>query len=135
MTHTWKPPGYNSVSPYLVTKTAQEVIDFLCATLDATPLRRHEAEDGSVMHAEVRIDDTVVMIGEAPQGWEAVPCHVHLYVPDVDGTYALALENGGASVQEPEQKGGGDPDRRSGVKGPGGNTWWFSTQVDGEQPS
>ena len=68
------------------------------------------------------------MIGEAPEGWSAVPCHIHVYVPDVDETYALALENGGESVQAPVQK--GDPDRRSGVKGPGGNTWWFSTQVE-----
>ena len=129
MTHTWKPSGYNSVSPYLVTKNAQEVIDFLCATLDAIPLRRHENEDGSVLHAEVRIDDTVVMIGEAPDGWEAVPCHIHIYVPDVDATYALALENGGESVQAPLKK--DDPDRRAAVKGPGGSTWWFGTQVDG----
>ncbi len=129
MTDTWKPPGYNSVSAYLVTKNAQEIIDFLDATLGATSLRRHDNEDGSVGHAEVRIDDTVVMIGEAPEGWSAIPCHIHVYVPDVDKTYAAALENGGESVQEPVQK--GDPDRRSGVKGPGGNTWWFSTQVEG----
>ena len=79
--------------------------------------------------AEVRIDDTVVMIGEAPEGWEAVPCHIHIYVPDVDATYALALENGGESVQAPVKK--DDPDRRAAVKGPGGSTWWFGTQVDG----
>ena len=126
---TWKPPGYNSVSPYLVAENAQEVIDFLKATLDVTSLRRHENEDGSIKHAEVRIDDTVVMIGQAPPSWSAVPCHIHVYVPDVDETYAAALENGGESVQEPVQK--GDPDRRCGVKGPGGNTWWFSTQVEG----
>ena len=126
MTDTWKPPGYNSVSPYLVVENAQEVLDFLLATLDATSLRRHENEDGSIRHAEVRIDDTVVMIGQAPQGSSAVPCHIHIYVRDVDETYAVALENGGESVQAPVQK--GDPDRRSGVKGPGGNTWWFSTQ-------
>ena len=126
---TWKPPGYNSVSPYLVAENAQEVIDFLKATLDVTSLRRHENEDGSIKHAEVRIDDTVVMIGQAPPSSSAVPCHIHVYVPDVDETYAAALENGGESVQEPVQK--GDPDRRSGVKGPGGNTWWFSTLVEG----
>ncbi len=127
MTDKWKPPGYNSVSPYLVVENAQEVIDFLNATLDTTELRRHEDEDGRVRHAELRIDDSVVMIGEASEGWDAVPCHLHIYVPDVDATYAAALENGGDSVQEPVQM--GDPDRRSGVKGPGGNTWWFSTQV------
>lgn len=78
MTIPWKPPGYNSVSPYLITKKAQQVNDFLSVTLDATSLRRHEREDGSVMHAEVRIDDTVVMIGEAQEGWEAAPCHLHV---------------------------------------------------------
>ena len=128
MTDTWKPAGYNSVSPYVVTKNAQEVIGFLCATLDAKELRRFDNEDGSVMHAEVRIDDTVVMIGGAPEGFDAVPCHVHVYVPDVDETYQAALENGGDSVQAPVK--GDDPDRRAGVKGPGGNTWWFGTKVE-----
>jgi uncharacterized glyoxalase superfamily protein PhnB len=80
------------------------------------------------MHAEVRIDDTVVMIGEAQEGWEAAPCHLHVYVLDVDATYATVLKNGGDLVQAPVQK--GDADRRSGVKGPGGNTWWLSTQVE-----
>ena len=130
MTDTWKPPGYNSVSTYLVTNNAQEIIDFLHATVGATPLRRYDNEDGSVRHAEVRIDDTVVMMGGAPGGWSAVPCHIHVYVPDVDETYAAALANGGESVQEPVQK--GDPERRCGVKGPGGNTWWFSTQVESD---
>jgi uncharacterized glyoxalase superfamily protein PhnB len=46
----------------------------------------------------------------------------------VDATYATALENGDDSVQAPVQK--GDADRRSRVKEPGGNTWWFSTQVE-----
>ena len=127
MTSTWKPADYNSVSPYLVTKNAQEIIDFLSSTVGATQLRRHENEDGSIMHAEVRLDDTVIMIGTAPEGSAAVPCHLHVYVPDVDRTYEAALANGGESVQAPVRK--RDPDRRCGVKGPGGNTWWFSTQV------
>ena len=101
----------------------------LGATLDAAPLRRDENEDGSVRRTEVRINDTVVMMGEAPPGWSPVPCHIHIYVPDVDATYAAALENGGESVQAPVQK--GDPDRRAGVRGPGGNTWWFGTQMTG----
>ena len=127
MNTTWKPDGYNSVSPYLVTKNAQEIIDFLISTVGAAALRRIENEDGAIMHAEVRLDDTVIMMGGAPEGFSAVPCHIHVYVPDVDRAYAAALENGGESVQAPVRK--GDPDRRCGVKGPGGNTWWFSTQL------
>ncbi len=68
--------------------------------------------------------------GRSARSPERLPSgRYHVYVPDVDETYAAALENGGESVQAPVKK--GDPDRRSGVKGPGGNTWWFSTQVEG----
>lgn len=124
----WKPEGYPMVSAYLITSDAQAVIDFLVATLEAEALRRFEMPDGSIMHAEVRIDDSVVMIGEAGENWPPVPCHIHVYVPDVDRTHARALANGATEVQAPEQK-EGDADRRGGVKDPGGNTWWFATQT------
>lgn len=127
MPHAWKPDGYTSVSPYLITRNAEAVIDFLRKTLEAEPLRRFDMPDGTIMHAEVRIDDTVVMLGEAGSEWRPVPCHVHVYVPDVDRTFERALANGGEAVQAPQQK-EGDPDRRGGVTDPGGNTWWFSTQ-------
>jgi uncharacterized glyoxalase superfamily protein PhnB len=80
------------------------------------------------MHAEVRIDDTVVMIADGGGAWPAFPSWLHVYVPDVDATYRRALAAGGVSVQEPKAR-EGDPDRRGGVKDPGGNTWWVSTQV------
>jgi uncharacterized glyoxalase superfamily protein PhnB len=127
MSHDWKPSGYPSVSPYLITSNAEAVIGFLEATLEAKPLRRYDRPDGTIMHAEVRIDDSVVMFGEAGGEWAPVPCHLHVYVPDVDATYARALKNGGVPVQAPLKK-DGDPDRRGGVMDPGGNTWWFSTQ-------
>lgn len=130
MPKEWKPEGHSSVSPYLITENAEAVITFLHAALGAVSLRRYDMPDGSIMHAEVRIDDTVVMIGQAGGDWPPVPCHLHVYVPDVDGTYARAIEHGAASVQEPTRK-GDDPDRRGGVKDPGGNTWWFATQQPG----
>lgn len=128
MSTNWKPAGYTSVSPYLITAKAQAVIDFAVATLAATPLRRFEMPDGSIMHAELDVDGTVVMLGEAGGEWPPVPCHLHVYVPDVDVAYALALKNGATSVSEPAQR-DGDPDRRGGVLDPGGNTWWFSSQL------
>ncbi len=126
MPKDWKPTDYTSVAPYLVTQSAQAIIDFLRATVDATQLRRVEKSNGSIMHAEVRIDDTVVMMGEPPHGTPSVPCHLHVYVPDVDHTYQVAIANGAESVQAPTRK--DDPDKRCGVRDPGGNTWWFSTQ-------
>ncbi len=123
-----KPEGYSTVSPYLIVVGAQRVIDFLKKALDATELRRHGLPDGSVMHAEVRIGDTVVMLGDAGGDWPAVPAHLHVYVDDVDATYRRALAAGGVSVQEPTRR-EGEPDRRGGVKDPAGNTWWIATQV------
>lgn len=126
MSKDWKPAGYTSVAPYLVTQHAQAIIDFLQTTVNAAPLRRFERPDGSILHAEVRIDDTVVMMGSPPDGIASTPCHLHVYVPDVDQTYQLALANHATSVQPPVRR--DDPDKRCGVKDPGGNTWWFSTQ-------
>ncbi|WP_224248230.1 VOC family protein [Hyalangium gracile] len=127
MTKPYKPEGYASVSVYLMANGAQRVIDFLKKTFDAQELRRYDAPNGTIMHAEVRIDDTVVMISDGGGPYPAFPVWLHVYVPDVDATYQRALAAGGVSVQEPVQK--GDPDRRGGVKDPAGNTWWISTQV------
>jgi PhnB protein len=129
MSVSWKPEGYNSVSPYLIARDVPGVVDFLVAAFDAEELRRFEHEDSSVMHAEVRVDDTVIMLGGAGEGWPAVAGHVHVYVPDVDATYERALASGGDSVQEPTGP-HDDPDRRGGVKGPGGNTWWIGTTME-----
>lgn len=129
MSNDWKPAGYTSAAPYLITEHAQEVIDFLVSALDAEPLRRFDMPDGSVMHAEVRVDDTVIMLGQAGEAWPAVPCHLHVYVPDVDEGYRRALEHGATEVKAPTRR-EGDPDRRGGVKDPGGNTWWLATQEE-----
>jgi len=123
---TYKPDGYTSVAPYLLVSGADQTLAFLEATFDAERLRHFTDEGGRVVHAEARIDDTVIMMGEAPDGSSA-PSHVHVYVPDVDATYARAIDAGGTSVQAPMQK--DDPDRRAGVRGPGGITWWIGTQV------
>jgi PhnB protein len=128
MAHSFKPDGYSTASPYLIAAGAQRVIDFLKQTFGARPLRRYDMADGSIMHAEVRVGDTVIMLGDAGGNWPAVPSHVHVYVEDVDATYNRALKAGGVSVQAPERK-GSDPDRRGGVKDPAGNTWWIATQV------
>lgn len=127
MNDSYKPEGYASVSAYMMADGAQRVIDFLKATFAAKEMRRFDNADGSIMHGEVQIDDTVLMIADATDNFPAFPIWLHVYVPDVDATYERALAAGGISVQEPLQK--DDPDRRAGVKDPAGNTWWIATQV------
>jgi len=123
-----KPDGYSSVAPYLVVDSAQRVIDFLKLVFGAIELRRFATPDGSIMHAEVRIEDSVIMMADASGQWPAFASWLHVYVPDVDATYQRALDAGGVSVQKPRQR-EGEPDRRGGVKDPGGNSWWIATRV------
>src|SRR5918996_2056051 len=119
MDRTYKPHGYSSVSPYVVADGAQDVIDFLIKSFDARQTRRYDMPDGSIMHAEVLIDDTVVMIADGADDNPPFPIWLHVYVPDVDTSYRRALEAGGLSVDAPKQR-EGDPDRRGGVKDPAG---------------
>ena len=127
----YKPQGYTSVAPYLLTKDARRVIDFLTATFNAQPLRRmDDPATGAVRHAEFRIDDTVIMLAEPSPDYPAMPSMLHVYVKDVDATYAKALAAGATPIQPPTVNGNGDTDKRGGVKDPTGNQWWMATQPD-----
>ena len=126
MTH-WKPDGYPCVAPYLMVDGAERTIDFLRSAFAAELIRRFP-DRGPVMHAEVRIADTVVMLADASEEWPALPAYVHVYVPDVDATYDAAMAAGAESVQKPVKK--EDADKRAGVKDAGGTTWWIATKVD-----
>jgi uncharacterized glyoxalase superfamily protein PhnB len=124
---SYKPDGYTSVSPYLIVDGANATIEFLRAVFGAVEIQRFADPSGKIMHAEVRIDDTVVMIADSTDLWASVHAHVHVYVRDVDATYTRALQAGAASVQEPVKK--HDPDKRGGVKDAGGTTWWIGTRI------
>lgn len=128
MESSYKPEGYNSVSPYLVVNGADTTIAFLVEVFNAVELRRIPNNAGKLTHAEVRIDDTVVMLADGGDGWSSLPSHVHIYVSDVDATYKRAIAAGAVSVQEPIKK--EDEDKRGGVKDAGGTTWWIATKVE-----
>jgi uncharacterized glyoxalase superfamily protein PhnB len=128
MSMLYKPQGHTSVSPYLVVDGAAGTIDFLVRVFGAVEISRIPGDVGGIMHAEVRLDDSVIMIADAAGGWPAVAAHVHIYVPDVDATFQRALEAGATAVQEPVKK--QDADKRGGVKDAGGTTWWIATKVE-----
>lgn len=124
---TFKPAGYTSVAPYLIVGDADRTIAFLREALDAVELRRYRSPAGTVVHAEVRLGDTVVMLADGAPGWPPVPAHVHVYVPDVEASYQRALAAGATSVQAPVRK--DDDDKRGGVRDQGGTTWWIATKM------
>jgi PhnB protein len=128
MSATWKPNTYSTVSPYLIVDGASGTIDFLRQVFGAEELRRFHTDDNRLMHAEVRIDDTVIMLADRADGWPAIPAHVHVYVSDVDAIYQRALAAGASTVQAPQKQ--DDADRRGAVQDAGGTTWWIATLVE-----
>ena len=123
----WKPPSYPSLSPYLISADAEGLIAFLEAAFGGTLQRRFDRADGSLMHAEVRIDDSIVMIGGGATETPSAPLHLHLYVEDAVASFDRAVTAGATVVREPEQA-SADDDLRGGVQDPWGVTWWVATQ-------
>ena len=124
----YKPTGYNSVSPYLVVKGAQKMVDFLKEIFEGEELRRYDNEDGTIMHTEIKIDDSVIMIGDASDQWPANKHMLHVYVPDVDETFQRAIRKGCKSMEEPRRQ-EGDPDKRGMFEDFAGNQWAVSSQL------
>jgi PhnB protein len=91
------PDGYHAVTPYLVARGADKTVEFLKkafgAELSFEPMTR---PDGKIMHADLKIGDSHVMISEATEQHPAMPCMVHLYVPNVDAVYQRAWRRAAA---------------------------------------
>lgn len=125
---SYKPAGYTSVAPYLTVNGAKRTIDFLIRVFAAEPLRMIAGSGDKMAHGEVRIDDTVIMLTDAVEGWPATPSHVHIYVADVDKIFERAVAAGASVVKQPVQE--DDGDKRGGFMDEGGTTWWVSTQIE-----
>jgi uncharacterized glyoxalase superfamily protein PhnB len=123
----FKPIGYNSVSPYFIVNGGQKFIDLVKAIFNATELRRYDMPDGSIMHAEIQIDDSVIMIGDSSEKFPPVQLVMHVYVPNVDETFQKAVDAGCEVVEQPTQR-EGDPDKRGTFKDFAGNMWSVGTQ-------
>jgi PhnB protein len=128
MEKQFKPNGYNSVSPYFIVNGAQKLIDLLKAIFYAKELRRYDMPDGTIMHAEIQIDDSVVMLGDSSEKFPPVPIVIHVYVPDVDKTFERAVEAGCEIIEKPKRQ-INDPDKRGTFKDFGGNMWSIGTQL------
>ncbi|NYT38165.1 VOC family protein [Allopusillimonas soli] len=123
----WKPSGYPSISPYLICKNPEASIAFMREAFDGSLLRRFDRPDGSLMHAEVRIGDSVVMIGGGETGHQSAHVHIHLYVNDAKSVFERAIAAGATQVQAPIRK-RPDDDLRGGVQDSSGTIWWIATQ-------
>jgi uncharacterized glyoxalase superfamily protein PhnB len=126
------PDGYHTVTPYLTLNNPGAVIDFLKKAFDAQETFAMRDDKGNVQHAEVKIGDSIVMLGAAHDQWKARPSNFYLYVEDVDAMYKKAIAAGGKSISEPATQFYGD--RHGGVEDSEGNNWWVATHVEDVSP-
>lgn len=88
--------------------------------------------DGSIMHAKVRIGDSIIMMGESPGAFTELPAALYLYVADVDVVYERALQASAVSLSEPADQFYGD--RSAAVKDASGCQWWLATRLEDVSP-
>ncbi len=124
-TTQYVPKGFHSLAPYLVVKGAGKLLDFCRQAFDAEVKIRVPLPDGTLQHAELRIGDSMVEMGDAGGKWAPLEAALHLYVPDADATYQRALEAGATSLYAPMDQPYGD--REGGITDPCGNSWYIAT--------
>ena len=115
---------YRTLTPYLVVPDADAEMHFLTTAFGATEVSCQRNGDGTVMHAELKIGDSLVMLGQSCGQWKALSAALYLWVPDVDAVYARALESGATSQSAPEDKPVRPPEcrrRRHATASPGGS--------------
>ena len=125
--------GFHTVTPYLIVQQAAELIDFVKNAFGAEELYRGIGSAGGI-HAEVRIGDSMVMIGGGAALDRATkPTGLHLYVKDADAVYERAVQSGASSLYGPVDQVYGD--REAGVKDLSGNHWYIAThKATGHRP-
>jgi len=128
MAHDYKPGGFQTVTPYLTIRDVAKMLEFLKQTFGIKIDEPLKSPDGRIMHAQVKIDDSTVMLGELQPGMQAHTAQLYVYVKDVGATYERALAAGAKSFKPPTDEFWGD--RRAGVTDFAGNLWWFARVVE-----
>jgi PhnB protein len=126
------PDGYRTITPYLTVQGVAQLLEFLKSAFDAQVGYCMEGENGVIHHAEAKIGDSMVMLGEAHGDWQPMPSSIYLYVPDADAIYKKAVAAGATSIMEPANQFYGD--RHGGVKDQCGNQWWIATHIEDVSP-
>ena len=134
------PDGYSSVTPYLIVTGAANALDYYKMAFDAQEIMRMPGPDGKIMHAELQIGSSRIMLAdESPQMGHKSPqtlggsgTGLMLYVTDVDDTFQRAVSGGGTIVQAVKDQFYGD---RSGtLADPFGHQWTIATHVEDVAP-
>ncbi len=129
----YQPEGMRTVNPYLMVENVNEWIAFTETVFNGKLRNKLNRPDGTIMHAEVAIGDSVLMAGEPMKEYGVFPASLFIYVPDCDSVYEKAVGNGAVPVMVPtDMKHAGE--RYGGVKDKWGNIWWIATHIEDLTP-
>lgn len=122
------PSEYLPVMPYLILQDSKGFLTFAKEVFGATEQMIVPAEDGkSIMHAEIKIFDAVIMFAQANDNWSEKSAGMYIYLEQVNAVYDKALAQGAKTLMPPEKKEYG---YTAGFEDPFGNQWWI---VEGEK--
>jgi PhnB protein len=124
------PDQYTSVTPWIIARSTNKMIDFLKAVFDAQeiPNSKIEREDGVVIHVVVKIGNAMVMLFDTREGWGPTPTFLNIYVEDVEQAYRKALEHGATSVTDITTLWFGEKVCR--IMDPFGNLLWINQRIE-----
>ncbi len=134
------PRGYHTITPYLTVSDTRKAVAFYEKALGAARLFLMEGPDGRIVHAEMKIGDSIVMLSEemgggncrSPQSLGGTSVHFMVYTDDVDALFHRAVSAGAAGLRQPENMFWGD--RFGSVKDPFGHVWDLATHVEDVAP-
>ncbi|MGH9710649.1 MAG: VOC family protein, partial [Candidatus Acidiferrales bacterium] len=117
--------GFHTITPYILVGGAAKFIDFMEEAFGAVEKGRVPMPNGKIMHAEVKLGDSMIELSDGNEQYAPSPVALHFYVEDVDASYARAMEAGAISTHAPVDQPYGD--REAGIKDPFGNSWFIAT--------
>ncbi len=133
------PEGYHSISPALTCKNAARAIDFYKQAFGATEINRMPGPGGQIMHAELRIGDSVIFVADEFPGMSAAPApgatpssYLFLYTEDVDSVFNRAVAAGAKAAMPVADMFWGD--RYGKLTDPFGHSWGIATHVEDVSP-
>ncbi len=122
------PQGYTTITAYLIVADADRMLTFLQQAFDAKVGHVTRGAMGEIRHAELKVGTSMLMLGQALEGWAPRPSMFYLYVEECDAVYAKAIAAGAKSLNAPADQPYGD--RNGGVEDFAGNYWYIGTRLE-----
>lgn len=119
--------GHSTVCPYLMVTSVEAQIEFMVKVFNAKVTNDSNRENGFILHGEVTIGDTVIMMGRASQQWPERQSMNYVYVTNADETWERALQQEATPIMPPGNRPYGV--REGGFADRSGNQWWIAQLI------